>query len=60
MLRDLDFVGYRYVCFTATSELPALYGANGLCKVSRGPNVLCHLRDIPTAIDDFDPKDWTS
>lgn len=30
MLKDLDFVGYRYVCFIAPSDPPALYGAKGL------------------------------
>lgn len=60
MLKDLDFVGYRYVCSVPPSNLPSLCSANGLCEVTGGPNVLCHLRDIPTAINDSDPTDWSS
>jgi hypothetical protein len=35
-------------------------GANESSLVPGGSNVLCHLRDIPTTINDFDPKNWSS
>lgn len=61
MLKDLDFVGYRYVCFdTLLRAVGTGYGTNELHPVPGGPHVLCHLCDVPTAINNLDPKDWSS
>lgn len=61
MLKDLDFVGYRYVCFdTLPRAVGTGYGTNELQQVPGGPHVLCHLCDVPTTINNLDPKDWSS
>ena len=61
MLKDLDFIGYRYVCFdTLLRAVGTGYGTNELHQVPSGPYVLCHLCDVPTTINNLDPKDWSS
>jgi hypothetical protein len=61
MLKDLDFVGYRYVCLFMLPRFSTREsGANQSSPVPGGFDVLCHLCDIPSTINNFDPKNWSS
>lgn len=61
MLKDLDFVGYRYVCpFTPFKfQAPCMHGINESYQVLGGSDVLCNLRNVPTTVNNSNPKDWT-